>query len=32
MLADHGRFDALAEAEPFDVLNGFFRTHGRRTP
>ncbi|TWA58630.1 2-methylisocitrate lyase-like PEP mutase family enzyme [Azospirillum baldaniorum] len=32
MLADHGRFDALGEAEPFDALNGFFRTHGRQTP
>ncbi|PWC97025.1 isocitrate lyase/phosphoenolpyruvate mutase family protein [Azospirillum sp. TSO5] len=29
MLADQGRFDALSEAEPFDTLNGFFRTHGR---
>jgi len=29
MSADHGRFDALAEAERFDELNGFFRTHGR---
>ncbi|QCN97489.1 isocitrate lyase/phosphoenolpyruvate mutase family protein (plasmid) [Azospirillum argentinense] len=32
MLADHGRFDALGEAEPFDALNEFFRTHGRPTP
>lgn len=31
MLADHGRFDPLGEAEPFDALNGFFRTHGRRS-
>lgn len=31
MLADHGRFDALSEAEPFDTLDGFFRTHGRST-
>lgn len=31
MLADHGRFDALGEAEPFDALNGFFRTHGPQT-
>ncbi|MCM8735708.1 isocitrate lyase/phosphoenolpyruvate mutase family protein [Azospirillum sp. A1-3] len=31
MLADHGRFDALSEAEPFDTLNDFFRTHGRST-
>ncbi|TWA77546.1 phosphoenolpyruvate phosphomutase-like protein [Azospirillum brasilense] len=31
MLADHGRFDALGEAEPFDALNRFFRTHGRPT-
>ncbi|HEY0836987.1 MAG TPA: isocitrate lyase/phosphoenolpyruvate mutase family protein [Azospirillum sp.] len=30
MLAEQGRFDALGEAEPFDALNGFFRTHGRR--
>lgn len=32
MLADHGRFDALGEAEPFDALNGFFRAPDRRTP
>ncbi|MFS2012294.1 oxaloacetate decarboxylase [Azospirillum sp. CT11-132] len=31
MLADHGRFDALSEAEPFDTLNDFFRTHVRST-
>ncbi|WP_377811757.1 isocitrate lyase/phosphoenolpyruvate mutase family protein (plasmid) [Azospirillum sp. A29] len=29
MLADEGRFDALAGAEPFDALNGFFRTRNR---
>lgn len=32
MLAEQGRFDALDGAEPFDALNGFFRTHGRGTP
>ncbi|MBB3267247.1 2-methylisocitrate lyase-like PEP mutase family enzyme [Azospirillum sp. OGB3] len=32
MLADHGRFDAFGEAEPFDALNGFFRSQNRKTP
>lgn len=32
LLAEQGRFDALDGAEPFDALNGFFRTHGRGTP
>ena len=28
-VAREGTFDALAEAEPFDALNAFFRAHGR---
>lgn len=27
-IAGAGRFDELADAEPFGALNSFFRTHG----